>query len=132
MIFKYICHPWIREILQINKFTEMIRSKVATVTGRVPRQLSELTYLIQRTVGGAAVTPNAAIVNEYFSSKPWDPITKLQYFLDLYSQHMERVYAQLHSTFFLEHSPTTQPGFIKMCVDVLTYSTSTFATTQYP
>jgi hypothetical protein len=88
----YICHPWIRRILGFAKIAGLVRAKISTVTGRVPRQLYEFSQLVHNTVSQQDVPPSYDLCDEYFKEKfpdKKDPITRLHFFLDLFAKKMD-------------------------------------------
>jgi len=113
----------------------MVRTKVAFATGRVPRQLYELSYVIEVAVGGVNKAPNAKFVDQYFvdnfPKQKWDPITKLHHFLQIYSKQSKKLFAAQHVSYYVELPTEIKPGFIKMCMDVLTYSASMVTSNKY-
>jgi hypothetical protein len=119
-----------------EKIAHVFRLKIASATGRVPRQLRELSQVIQLQVErfGSGV----AAVNQYFEETPsrdgkkWGPNSKLDYFLNIYSARMEEVFVNLHTSYYRELPPSIQTNFVKICTDVLTYSKSDPVPTQYP
>jgi hypothetical protein len=100
----------------------------------VPRQLYEFSRFIHNTVGQVGAPPSVELCDEFFKKQfpdKKDPITRLHYLLDLFLKKMVEVFKTLHISYYMRLDATFQPAFIKMCVDVLTYSNSTFATPQY-
>lgn len=113
----------------------LVQTKVAAATGRVPRQLYELSGVIEREVGGVNKAPDADFVDQYFQTKfpniKWDPITKLHHFLRIYSKQSEDLFARQHVSYYLALPEETKAGFIQMCVNVLTYSALTVTSNKY-
>jgi len=106
---------------------------VAAATGRVPRQLYELSGVIEHNVGGDKA-PDPDFVDQYFKTNfPHikDPITKLHYFLQIYSKQSEGLFVGQHVSYYSALPEETKAGFIQMCVNVLTYSGSTIASNKY-
>jgi hypothetical protein len=107
---------------------------VAAATGRVPQQLYELSGVIDRNVGGVNKAPDADFEDQYFKTNfpdIKDPITKLHYFLQIYSKQSEGLFVGQHVSYYLALPEETKAGFIRMCVNVLTYSGSTIASNKY-
>jgi hypothetical protein len=124
----------------------------------VPRQLQDLSFFINITVNAGSVpasvdarsapaSVNAASVDArsapasvvdcdtYFKSKfpdKKDPVTRLNHFLSLFDQEMTHIFKGLHASYYTNLPESDKPGFMKMSLDVLTFSTDTFATPQYP
>jgi hypothetical protein len=65
----------------------------------------------------------------YLSIK--DPITKLDYFLWIYLKQSEGLFVEQHISYYSALHEETKAGFIWMCVNVLTYSSSTIVSNKY-
>lgn len=91
-------------------------------------------HFIYNTVSQIAIPPSIELCDEFFKKHFLDKkdlITRLHYLLDLFSKKMEEVFKTLHISYYMSLDATSKLAFIKMCIEVLTYSKSIFVTPQY-